>query len=437
MLVVIRDKGKEIMSSGIVFTEYNESGPTLLKTKEHRIQASFRVSPIHVTVANTLRRQVLSAVPTVGFKTEPPESSDVHISENTTPIVNEMLMHRIGMIPIAITDPYTFNPDDYEFRLNIENVGKSLVNVSAADFVVVKTATPTESETILETKDFFPPDPITGMTPLITVLRPRYNMDSPTEKLTIRAKASVGTGRLNMRYSPVSQCSYEYTPNNDESLQNEMFVAWLSNSKKVPDSTKITPERLGELRREFDCLEVQRCFLKNEKGEPYDFIFHLETVGVFSVPEIIERALKTCEDIVTPYISLDEELPNNVTSAIPANRMTVGGTFEFTFKNEDHTLGNLLQTFIIERHIESTELPRIKYAGYKIPHPLKPEMVLIVTPEDGNIVTARKAIANVCKYLKIYFDEVREAWIKTPKDTQPKMSVPAALPVKARGRSKK
>lgn len=423
------------MSSIPVFTEYNESGPTLLNSKEHRIQASFRVAPIHVTVANTLRRQVLAAVHTVGFKTEPPESSDVHITENTTPLVNEMLMHRIGMIPIAIVDPHTFNPDDYEFRLNIENVGKSLVNVSAADFVVVKTATPTEPEKVLETKDFFPPDPITGMTPLITVLRPRYNMDSPTEKLTIRAKASVGTGRMNMRYSSVAQCSYEYTPDTDKSLQNEMFVAWLSNSKKVPDSTKITPERLGELRREFDCLEVQRCFLKNEKGEPYDFIFHLESVGVFSVPTIIERALKTCEDVVTPYISLDTDLPENVTYTIPANRMAVGGTFEFAFKNEDHTLGNLLQTFLIERHIESTEIPRIKYAGYKIPHPLKSEMVLIISPDDGNVETARKAIASVCKYLKIYFNEVRDAWVKTPKEIQPKMEV--VVPTKSRGRSKK
>ena len=93
-------------------------GPNLLNSTDHKIQANFRVAPIHVTVANTLRRQVLAAVATVGFKTEPPESSDVHITENTTPLVNEMLMHRIGMIPIAIADPSTFNPDDFEFSIS-------------------------------------------------------------------------------------------------------------------------------------------------------------------------------------------------------------------------------------------------------------------------------------------------------------------------------
>ena len=407
------------MASGITFSEYNETGPALLNSKDHKIQATFRISPIHVTTVNALRRQILAAIPTVGFKTEPPEASDVHITTNTTPLVNEMLMHRIGMIPLAVADVSTFNPEDYEFRLNIENVGKSLVNVSAADFSVVKTATTELPESILTTADYFPADPITAKTPLITVLRPRYNLDSPSEKLIIRAKASIGTGRDNMRYSAVSQCSYEYTLDTDKARQNGMFAKWLETSKKVPDSSAITPERLGELRREFDCLEVQRCYLQNEKGEPYDFMFHIESVGVHSCPRIVELGLKACEDIVTPYTTLNTDMPENITISTPANRMAVADTedavYEFTFRKEEHTLGNLLQTFLIERHVEGTEVPRIKYAGYKVPHPLKQEMVLIVAPVDGDVMSARKAIANVCRFLKEYFADARGVWLKTPK----------------------
>ena len=407
------------MASGINFIEYSEAGPVLLTSKENKIQASFRIFPIHVTIANTIRRQIIAAIPTVGFRTEPPESSDVHITTNTTPLVNEMLLHRIGMIPIAITDPTTFNPEDYEFRLNIENVGRSLVSVSASDFVVVKTATPTEPESYLPTQDFFPPDPITGQTPLITVLRTQYNMDSPPERLSIRAKASIGTGRDNMRYSSTAQCSYEYTLDKNEAKQNAMFKTWLATSKKVADSSAIDQKRLGELKREFDCLEVQRCFLENEKGEPYDFTFHIESVGVFSVPTIVDRGLQACEDIVTPYVTLDTGMPDNVAISIPANRISHSGegdaVYEFTFRKEEHTLGNLLQTFLVERHIDGTEVPRVKYAGYKIPHPLKQEMVLIISPVDGDIVSAKKAIASVCKYLKSYFADARSIWTKSPK----------------------
>jgi DNA-directed RNA polymerase subunit L len=344
-------------------------------------------------------------------------------------------MHRIGMIPLSIVDVSTFNPDDYEFRLSIENVGKSLVDVSASDFTVVKVATTTEDETYLPTETMFPPDPITGKSPLITVLRPRYNMDSPSEKLLIRAKAYIGTGRENMRFSPVTQCSYEYTLDPDVKRQNLMFENWMSTSKKVVDTSLILPERLAELRSEFDCLEIQRCYLQNAKGEPYDFIFHIESVGVFSVPLIVERGLHSCENIVMPYMNLDSSMPENVVIGEPANRMNEGtpSVYEFTFSKEEHTLGNLLQTFLVERHIEGTEMPRVKYAGYRVPHPLKQEMVLTISPVDGSVMSARKAIASVCTYLKTYFLEATQEWIKTPKGTQPALSEPP----KSKARTKK
>ena len=401
-------------SSDIVFTSYVEGGPPLMvPNTTSKIQASFRVSPIHVTTANTLRRQILAAVPTLGFKTEPPELSDVFIDTNTTPLVNEMLMHRIGMIPIAVTNPQEFNVENYEFRLNVENVGKEPVNVTASNIKVIH-KTPEGTEETMKTEDFFPVDPITKESSLITVLRQQYNMDTPTEKLSIRAKASVGTGRQNMRYSPVAQCSYEYTQSEDQSEIDRMYKTWLFTSKKVPDPEKLPAERTTELRREFDNLERQRCFLKNEKGEPYDFIFHVESVGIFSVPKIVELGWKACEDLVTPYTTLDVEILQNVSIAPAKTRSAVQG-FEITFQNEEHTLGNLLQTFLVERHIEGTEIPKLQYAAYKVPHPLRQEMVLFVTPADGQEATARKAVANVCKYLKGYFNDAMNQWVSTPK----------------------
>jgi len=408
------------MADSIVFSEYIEAGPKLLKG-DGLIQATFRIAPLHVTVANTIRRQILAAVETVGFKTEPPESSDVHISINTTPLVNEMIMHRIGMIPIAVTDPSTFNAEEYEFRMNIENVGSTPVNVSASDIQVFRTTEAGEQG--LPNEDFFPKDPITGDSPLITVLRPKYNLDSIPERLTLRAKASVGTGRQNMRYSSVAQCSYEYTPDNDPKRQNQILNNWLATSKKVPDPSAISPERLAELTREFNCLEVQRCFLQNEKGEPFDFLFHIESIGVLSIPVIMERGLRSCSQILEPYLNFDAEFPVDakgmplVSVSKAARRMENG--YEFVFQNEEHTLGNLLQTFLVERHIEGTDEPKILYAGYKVPHPLRAEMVLIIASEDGKEETARLAIANTCTYLKKYFEDALESWLATPKTEKP------------------
>lgn len=408
------------MADSIVFSEYIEAGPKLL-TGTGLIQATFRAAPLHVTVANTIRRQILAAVETVGFKTEPPESSDVHISINTTPLVNEMIMHRIGMIPIAITDPSKFNPDEYEFRMNVENVGSTPVNVTASDIQIFRTTETGEEE--LPNADFFPKDPITGESPLITVLRPKYNLDSIPERLTLRAKASIGTGRQNMRYSSVAQCSYEYTPDPNPSRQNTIRDNWLATSKKVPDPSAITPERLAELTREFNCLEIQRCFMQNEKGEPYDFLFHIESVGVLSVSTIMERGLQACINIVTPYTSFDTDFPVDA-KGVPqvvitraARRMENG--YEFVFQNEEHTLGNLLQTFLVERHIEGSEEPKLLYAGYKVPHPLRAEMMLIISSADGEEATARLAVAKTCQYLKQYFANILTSWLATPKTEKP------------------
>jgi DNA-directed RNA polymerase subunit L len=396
-------------SEAVRFSEYSETGPQLFSKNGQQIQASFRVAPIHVTVANVLRRQILSSVATVGFKTEPPELSDVKIQTNTAPLVNEMLMHRIGMIPVAIADPSSFVSDDYEFRINVENVGQSAVSITAADFQVYKIDS-TGAETLMPNEAFFPPDPITNQTALITVLRQRYNLDTPPEKLTLKARASVGTGRTNMRYSPVSQCSYEYTRDTTAAREDALFQKWLATSKKVNDVQKITANLASELRREYDCMEIQRCYLQNEKGEPYDFTFHLESVGVFSVPTIIERGLKACEDLVAPYVALDIELPvGNLNVSINLCATRAGG-YEVLFQNQEHTLGNLLQTYLVERHIEGTEMPRVKYAGYKVPHPLRQEMVVVIIPEDGLESSARKAIANVSAYLKEYFAGLSSSW---------------------------
>jgi DNA-directed RNA polymerase subunit L len=114
--------------------------------------------------------------------------------------------------------------------------------------------------------------------------------------------------------------------------------------------------------------------------------------------------------LVAPYVALDIELPvGNLNVSINLCATRAGG-YEVLFQNQEHTLGNLLQTYLVERHIEGTEMPRVKYAGYKVPHPLRQEMVVVIIPEDGLESSARKAIANVCVYLKGYFAGLSSSW---------------------------
>ena len=59
------------------------------------------------SIINSIRRVLLSSIPTVGFRTEI-DQSDITIVKNNTSLHNEFLLHRMGLLPLYI-DPTDFN----------------------------------------------------------------------------------------------------------------------------------------------------------------------------------------------------------------------------------------------------------------------------------------------------------------------------------------
>eukprot|EP01083_Nonionella_stella_P072733 196233_1 len=57
----------------------------------------------------------------------------------------------------------------------------------------------------------------------------------------------------------------------------------------------------------------------------------------------------------------------------PETKMTNAG--KFMIQKEDHTVGNALRMKLLED-------PQVLFAGYKIPHPLKYEVVIMVRTRD-------------------------------------------------------
>ena len=398
-----------------MFSDYSEFGPTLLGNPDAKIQASFRLNNTDVTIANTIRRAIQVSTPSVAFRTEPADKSDVNITINTTPLVNEMIAHRIGMIPIR-ANPLAFNSNQFEFVLDMENKTKEVMDVRASDFKVMMRNPENMLEAPVEVPaaDFFPPDPITGDTVLITRLRAQWNPTSPNERLQMRAKAVVSTGTENIRWSPVAQCSYEYTRDPDPEHCNAVFLDWLDKSKKITDSSTLQEERRSELQREFNTMEIQRCYLTDARGEPNDFIFHLESVGILAIPDIVKAGIAACEAMVTRYQDLDGTLPASVRAQQGDSRFP---TIEIYFQNETHSLGNLLETYINDHFIDGSEEPKVTYVGYKVPHPLRPEMFIRlgvnpdITDPEMQTQTARLVIASACRKLKADFRALGAAWV--------------------------
>ena len=377
--------------------------------KESRNVIRFRLDPSHVTYANTLRRTIITDVETVAFASDISEdgsTKDVSISENSTAMSNEMLAHRIGLLPIHVENPLDWDPEKYTFKLSIVHDSTEQRDVVASDIQVFKNRGAEEDPLPVPSVQFFHPDPVTHDTSLLAILKGRVGTQEP-EKLSFVAKATVGTGRQNARFMPVtSRCAYAYTHDDSEDKKKELFTAWLTNHKKVSvTDLESNSTRKGELEREFATMEIQRCYKMDPSGEPYSFDFIVESIGVLKPTYIVGRAIEILQKKLLAYAYIDSgDLPESVNMR-PADARMKG--FDFMFQQEDHTLGNLLSTWM-EKNLMDKE---ITFVGYKVPHPLRDEMLLRVGVESGQDTDARAAVAKAARACAQMFADWLAQWI--------------------------
>ena len=67
---------------------------------------NFTLSQTNVSIANAIRRIILSDIPCVVFRTFPHDENRVNISKNTTRLTNEMIKQRVGCVPIHMANRY-------------------------------------------------------------------------------------------------------------------------------------------------------------------------------------------------------------------------------------------------------------------------------------------------------------------------------------------
>ena len=395
-----RKKAPPTAPAESVFKRVSRESATLIR---------FQMNPTLVGYANTLRRTMITDVETVAFRADigtDGSTTDVVITANSTPMSNEMLAHRIGLIPIHVTNPAEWNPDKYTFSLNITNNDTNPLDIVASDIQVLEQRGAEEEPLPVPSVQFFHPDPVTHDTSLLTVLKGRIGSQEP-ETLSFTAKATVGTGRENACFMPVtSRCAYGYTRDENSEKKKEIFTLWLDKHKKVnPTELESNPTRKGELEREFETMEVQRCYMMDENGEPFSFDFMVESVGVLDPVYIVARAIEVMQSKLLRYGSIDSgDLPDTM-KVRPADARMKG--FDFTFRTEDHTLGNLLQTYMDKNMMDSGE---ITFVGYKVPHPLRDEMVLRVGVESGKDTDARAAVAKAARECAQMFKSWSAQW---------------------------
>jgi DNA-directed RNA polymerase subunit L len=411
----------------MAFQNYVESGPALLTDPNTHITGQFTLNGTSSTVANTLRRCILTETRSVGFRADLTDAADpgIKIRKNTSVIFNEMLAHRITLLPLGVVRIDDFDPTRYECVLRVKNEERGLLgaaavrHVTASDFVVQEkqedgTFAPLPS---IASKSMFPADPITKETALLITLRPQWNPEQPPEEIDLTVYPVIGTGRTFMGFSPVAQCSFGNTRDPDPVRQENFFKEWLSAFKKVDDMNAVNPELLTKYREEWNTMAVQRCFLVDAKGEPNSFDFTVESVGVRPVKDIVAEGIRAVLILIEPYTVAETPNEDLGITVRPIDSRMNG--VDVHFEGQEHTLGALLQTLITDLYLDGEVVQPdspITYVGYKIRHPLQRTMTLRfgfreeAIPENTTAVI-RSVIAAAAQKARSIFEELGRSWV--------------------------
>ena len=365
----------------------------------------FELANINSSTANAIRRLMISHIKTVGFRTEPYTACQIDVKINDTPLHNQFTLHRLSMIPINVTKPESFDVDDYLFIINVSNNTNSIINITSEDFQIKQIST-NKMLSKDQVKKYFPPDPITGDYILINKLRPKYftpskqvskdvveemakefnklAIDEDITHFHIEGKATISNGSENAHFSAVACASYINTVDPDKALSGlKEYIDKQNETAKLKNVTAMTPEQLT---RRFELTERARFFYTNDKNEPNVFTFKIETVSCIPPLVIFHRTIDILKEKIHTFVTNLVTKNENVIKISASSQLN--GGYDIIVQDEDDTLGNIVQSHLCMLFADFNlpkEQQKLKYIGYKRPHPLEKHIIFSVQGQNDNL----------------------------------------------------
>lgn len=317
----------------------------------------FTLSNVNVSIANAVRRTVLSDIPTVVFKTTPQEENRAKIITNTSRLNNEILKQRLSCIPIHIDKLNIKSLENYLLEVNVENnTNDSIIYVTTEDFRIRDIS---EDRLISkeDSKVIFPPwvapDGTEHYIEFLS-LRPKISDSILGESIHLTCELSYSTSKENAMYNCVSVCSYGFSI--DTKRQEEILEELRKEWKK--DNLNVEFEQANWL-----LLEGQRERNGTVLKDSFDFI--VQTVGVYENTDIIKKA---CDIIIEKLNRINTLLKTNDELIIPSEN-TMENCYDITLLNEDYTIGKVIEYMLYSLLFDVSENKLLSYCGFKKLHP--------------------------------------------------------------------
>jgi len=218
-------------------------------------ELKFTLSDVNVSIANAIRRIILTDIPIVVFRVSPNDKNKCTIYDNTCGLNNEIVKHRLSCIPIHIKDVTEFPLKNYIMELNVQNNSDTSIYVTTKDFVVKDKITdkPLPQDKI---REIFPPNDLTGDFIDFVKLKPKPSEELPGKIINLVCEFDIGTAKEDGAYNVVSTCSYGNTI--DEAVQEAEL-------QKLKQKWKDAGKKESEIEFEaanWKLLEGKRIFKK-------------------------------------------------------------------------------------------------------------------------------------------------------------------------------
>jgi len=352
---------------------------------------TFTLGGVNVSIANAIRRIILSDIPTVVFKTTPYEENKCNIIVNTCRLNNEIVKQRLSCIPIHISDYENVPLKNYLLEVNVENTTDSTIYVTTKDFKIKNVLTNTYlSEK--DTRNIFPPDSYTGYFIDFVRLRPKLSDDLIGEKIHLTCEFSVNIAKNDGMFNVVSNCSYGFTPD-----QIKMDIELQKKIQTWKDEGK-TSNEIDFESKNWKLLDGLRITTENS----FDFI--IQTVGVYTNHQLLE---KSC-DIIINKLQETDDLVEKDELIIKKSLNTMENSFDIILVNEDYTIGKTLEFIIYNKFFERTKI--LSFCGFKKYHPHDSESIIRIAYKDTVDISTVKG------HLKEIIQDAKEIFVKMKKE---------------------
>ncbi|EPX73352.1 DNA-directed RNA polymerase I and III subunit Rpc40 [Schizosaccharomyces octosporus yFS286] len=265
---------------------------------------TFEISGVDASIANAFRRILIAEIPTVAFEF-------TYIINNTSIIQDEVLSHRIGLLPIK-ADPDMFKwfqrpiPGQEATHTDYDTVVFSLskkceFNKEAAADEKDPKKLYVNSEVLSSDliwkpqgrqEERFAESPIRVVNPNIVVAKLR-----PGQEIDLEAHAVLGVGQDHAKFSPVATASYRLLPTihilspiegEDAVKFQKCFPAGVIDLEDGPDGKKRA--RVADVRKDTvsrECLRHPEFADKVQLGRVRDhFLYSVESTGIMT-PDVL------------------------------------------------------------------------------------------------------------------------------------------------------